>query len=84
MTGDIRIDLQMSVADIEAELPGMSDELPRIPIVGNAMGQHGLKGAIAVRALSHPWHRGRFADASVHLAGWRPPRRCVCAFDAGR
>jgi hypothetical protein len=36
-----RIDLQMSVADIEAELSGMSDELPRIPIVGNAMSQHG-------------------------------------------
>jgi hypothetical protein len=40
------IDLQMSMADIEAELPDMSGELPRIPTVGNAMGQRGLKGAI--------------------------------------
>jgi hypothetical protein len=69
----------MSMADIEAELPDMSGELPRIPTVGNAKGQRGLKGAIddalnltawlAIRVLSRPWPRGRFRDASVHLAG---------------
>jgi hypothetical protein len=72
MTGTIWIDPQMSLADIEPELPDMSGELPRIPTVGNAMGQRGLKGAIddalnlsaclAVRALSRPWPRGRFPD----------------------
>jgi hypothetical protein len=44
MTGNIWIDLQLSLADIEADLPEC--ELPRIPTVGNAMGQRGLKGAI--------------------------------------
>jgi hypothetical protein len=39
-------DLLRSVADIEAELPDLSGELPRIPTVGNAMGQRVLKGAI--------------------------------------
>jgi hypothetical protein len=41
--------------------------------------------SLAVRALSRPWPRGRFRDASVHLAGWRtaapvhvrPGRRAV-------
>jgi hypothetical protein len=46
MTGNIWIDLQMSLADIEAEIPDISDELPRLPTVGNAMGQGGLKEAI--------------------------------------
>ena len=46
MTGNIWIDLQLNLAGIEAELPDMSGELPRIPTVGNAMGQRGLKGAI--------------------------------------
>jgi hypothetical protein len=36
----------MSSAEIEAELSDIPDELPRIPTVGNAMGQRGLKGAI--------------------------------------
>ena len=31
---------------IEAEIPDIPDELPRIPTVGNAIGQRGLKGAI--------------------------------------
>lgn len=35
----------MNTADVEAELPDMSGELRRIPTVGNAMGQRGLKGA---------------------------------------
>jgi hypothetical protein len=79
MTGNIWIDLQMSLAEIEAETPDIPDELPRIPTVGNAMGQRGPRGAIddalnlnrclAVRALSRRWPRGRFPDASVHLAG---------------
>ena len=46
MTGNIWIDLQLSSAEIEAEMPDISDELPRIPTVGNAMGQRGLKEAI--------------------------------------
>ena len=70
MTGTIWIDPQMILADIETELPDMSGELPRIPTVGNAMGQRGLKGAIddalnlnriwpTGRSLV-PWPRGRF------------------------
>jgi hypothetical protein len=46
MTGNIWIDLQLSLAEIEAEIPEIADELPHIPTVGNAMGQRGLKGAI--------------------------------------
>jgi hypothetical protein len=70
MTGNIWIDLQTSLAEIEAEIPDMSGELPRIPTVGNAMGQLGPKRAIddalnlnrmsgtaclAVRAQSRRW-----------------------------
>ena len=39
MTGNIWFDLHMSLAEIEAEIPDMSGELPHIPTVGNAMGQ---------------------------------------------
>ena len=46
MTGNIWSDLQLSSAEIEAEIPDIPDDLPRIPTVGNAMGQRGLKGAI--------------------------------------
>jgi hypothetical protein len=57
----------------------MADELPRIPTVGNAMGQRGLKGAID-DALNLSRMSGRSGavssvatrpvpDASVHLAG---------------
>jgi hypothetical protein len=52
MTGNIWIDLPMSLADIEAELPDMSGELPRIPTVGNAMGQRGLNGERSTTALN--------------------------------
>jgi hypothetical protein len=66
----------MSLADVAAESTDMSGELPRIPTVGNAMGQRGLKGAIdyalnlnrmsgRLGAVSS----GRFRDGSVHLAG---------------
>jgi hypothetical protein len=41
MTGNIWIDLELSLADVEAELPDMSGELPAY-----RMGQRGLKGAI--------------------------------------
>jgi hypothetical protein len=54
MTGNIWIDLQMSLAEIEAEIPDIPDELPRIPTVGNAMGQRGLKGAIDRRTQPQP------------------------------
>ena len=75
MTGNIWIDLQMSLAEIEAELPDIAGELPTYT-VGNAMGQRGLEGAIddalnlnrmsgRRRALSRRWPRGRFPDASV-------------------
>jgi hypothetical protein len=84
MTRNIQIDLQLSLADIEAELPDMSGELPAYRI-----GQRALKGAIddalnlktaclAVRALSRPWPRGRFPDAIVHLAD-DDRRAGVCA-----
>ena len=43
MTGNIWIDLQLSLAEIEAEISDMSGELLRIPTVGNAMGQRGLR-----------------------------------------
>ena len=46
MTGSVWIDLQMSLAEIEAEISDIPDELLRIPTVGNAMGQRRLKGAI--------------------------------------
>jgi len=80
MTRNIWIDLQMSLAEIEAEISDIPDELLRIPTVGNAMGRRGLKGSdrrctqpqtacLAVRTLSRRWLRGRFPDASVRLAG---------------
>ena len=79
MTGNIWIDLQMSLAELEAETPDIPDELPRIPTVGNAMGQRGLKGAIddALNLKRMSGRSGavssvttrRFPDASVHLAG---------------
>jgi hypothetical protein len=70
--------LQMSLADIEAEILDMSGELPRIPTVGNAMVQRGqgtIDDALNLNRMS-----GRSAavssvatrpvpDASVHLAG---------------
>jgi hypothetical protein len=72
MTGNIWIDLELSLADVEPELPDMSGELPAY-----RMGQRGLKGAIdnalnlnrmsGRSALSRPWPRGRFPEASVHL-----------------
>ena len=61
MTGNIWIDLQMSLAEIEAETPDIPDELPRIPTVGNAMSQRGLKGAIDSATQPQPrvWPFGR-------------------------
>ena len=66
----------MSLAEIEAEIPDIPNELPLRPTVGNAMGQRGLEGAIddalnlnrmsgRRRALSRWWPPGRFPDASV-------------------
>jgi hypothetical protein len=42
MTGNIWIDLRLSLAEIEVEISDMSDELSRIPTVGSAMGKRGL------------------------------------------
>ena len=94
MTGNIWIDLHMSLAEIEAEIPDMSGELPRIPTVGNAMGQLGPKRAID-DALNLNRMSGR--SGAVSSVATRPvprckcssrrmtsPRRCVCALDAGR
>ena len=76
MTGNVWIDLQMSLADIEAELPDMSGELPRIPTVGNAMGQRGLKGAID-DALNLSRMSGR--SGAVSSVATRPVPRCKCS-----
>jgi hypothetical protein len=56
MTRNIRIDLQLSLTDIEAELPDMSGELPAYQI-----GQRALKGAIdnALNLKPHVWPFGR-------------------------
>ena len=61
MTGNIWIDLQTSLAEIEAEIPDMSGELPRIPTVGNAMGQRGHKGSDrrCTQPQAHVWPFGR-------------------------
>jgi hypothetical protein len=52
MTGNVWIDLQMSLSEIEAEIPEIPDELPRIPTVGNAMGKRGLKGPVTQATVS--------------------------------
>jgi hypothetical protein len=36
MTGNIWIDLQLSLAEIEAEIPDIPDELPRVPFEPDA------------------------------------------------
>jgi hypothetical protein len=74
MTGNIWIDLQLSLADIEADLPEC--ELPRIPIVGNAMGQRVLKGAID-DALK--LNRMSGSSGAVSSVATRPVPRCKCS-----
>jgi hypothetical protein len=79
MTGNIWMDLQMSLADIGAEISDMSGEpppyLPRVMQWANVgLGERSTMrststACLAVRALSRPWPRGRFPDAGVHLAG---------------
>ena len=76
MTGNIWIDLQLSLAEIEAELPDMSGELPRIPPVDQAMGQRGLKGAID-DALNLNRMSGR--SGAVSSVATRPVPRCKCS-----
>ena len=76
MTGNIWIDLQLSSAEIEAEMPDISDELPRIPTVGNAMGQRGRKGAID-DALNLSRMSGR--SGAVSSVATRPVPRCKCS-----
>jgi hypothetical protein len=70
------IDLQMSLADVEAELPDMAGGLPRIPTVGNAMGQRGLMGAID-DALNLNRMSGR--SGAVSSVATRPVPRCKCS-----
>ena len=76
MTGNIWIGLQMSLADIEAEIPDIAGELPHIPTAGNAMGQRGLKGAID-DALNLNRMSGRLGAVSSVAA--RPVPRCECS-----
>ena len=76
MTGNIWIDLHMSLAEIEAELPDMSGELPRIPPVDHAMGQRGLKGAID-DALN--LNRMSGSSGAVSSVATRPVPRCKCS-----
>ena len=76
MTGNIWIDLQMSLAEVEAEIPDISDELSRIPTVGNAMGQPGLEGAID-DALNLNRMCGR--RRAVSSVATRPVPRCKCS-----
>jgi hypothetical protein len=70
------IDLQMSLAEIEAEIPDIPDELPRIPTVRNAMGQRGLKGTID-DALNLNRMSGR--SGAVSSVATRPVPRCKCS-----
>jgi hypothetical protein len=76
MTGNIWIDLQMSLAEIEAETPDVPDELPRIPTVSNAMSQRGLKGAID-SALNLNRVSGR--SGAVSSVATRLAPRCKCS-----
>ena len=76
MIGNIWIDLQLSLAEIEAEIPDISGELPRIPTVGNAMGQRGLKGAID-DALK--LNRMSGSSGAVSSVATRPVPRCKCS-----
>ena len=79
MTGNIWMDLQMSLADIGAEVPDMSGELPAYLPRVMQWANVGLRerspihststAGLAVRALSRPAPRGRFPDTGVHLAG---------------
>jgi hypothetical protein len=66
----------MSFAEIEAETPNIPDELPRIPTVGNAMSQRGLKGAID-SALNRNRVSGR--SGAVSSVAMRLAPRCKCS-----
>jgi hypothetical protein len=84
----------MSFAEIEAETPNIPDELPRIPTVGNAMSQRGLKGAID-SALNRNRVSGRSGAVSSVAMRLAPRCKCssrrmttaapvLCVLDAGR
>jgi len=78
MTRNIWIDLQMSLADIEAELPDMSGELPAYLPWVMQWANVGLRerstmhttstACLAVRALSRRWARGR-SPMQVFISG---------------
>ena len=76
MTGTIWIDPQMSLADIEPELPDMSWRATPIPTVGNAVDQRGLKRAID-DALNLSRTSGR--SGAVSSVATRPVPRCKCS-----
>ena len=66
-------DLLRSVADIEAELPDLSGELPRIPAVGNAWANVGSDDdALNLNRVS-----GR--SGAVSSVATRPVPRCKCS-----
>ena len=71
MTGNIWIDLELSLADVEAELPDMSGELPAY-----RMGQRGHKGAID-NAPNLNRISGR--SCAVSSVATRPVPRCKCS-----
>ena len=58
----------MSMADIEAGLPDMSGELPRIPTVGNSTG--GLEGATDVEYYTVRWAQSSSSPLSGSKHGW--------------
>ena len=77
MTRNIWIDLQMSLAEIEAEISDIPDELLRIPTVGNAMGRRVLKGSDrrCTQPQPHVWPSAR----AVSSVATRPAPRCKCS-----
>jgi hypothetical protein len=70
------IDLQMSLAEIEAEIPDIPGELSRIPTVGNAWGNRGVKGAID-DALN--LNRMSAVGARCLVGGHEAGPRCKCS-----
>jgi hypothetical protein len=88
MTGNIWIDLELSLADVEAELPDMSGELPayrmgNVDIRERSTMHSTSTSCLAVRALSRPWPRGRSPMQVLISPDDDAPRRCMCVLHAG-